>query len=133
MTRGILFMRWGNNEKVNAALPRAAEAVKAVHPELPITQLEMPDDSDLRCKSRMFELSPYDETLYLDVDTVVLGRLDFAFEKARKHGIACCINVSPWANRYVGLKDRGDIQEWDTGVVFFSKAHPGVADLFQAW
>ena len=47
-------------------------------------------------KSQMFQFSPFRETLYLDADTVVLGRLDFAFLKAQEFGLACCICECPW-------------------------------------
>ena len=35
--------------------------------------------------------SPVEEKLYLDADTVVLGTLNYGFEKARKFGLARCI------------------------------------------
>lgn len=133
MTRGVIYMVWGDNERVHAALPRAVASLKKHHPEFRPVVLRMPDDSDLRCKSRMFELSPFDQTLYLDADTLVLGRLDYGFEKAAKHGLAITINVSPWARRYTALRDRGDICEFDTGVIFFSKAHAPTARVFEAW
>ncbi len=126
-------MIWGSNPVVEAALPRAVASLKKHHPELEYQVLRMPDDSDLRCKSRMFELSPFDQTLYLDVDTVVLGRLDFGFVKAAKHGMAICINISPWARRYTGLRECGDIVEYDTGAIWFDKSYPAVGRLFEAW
>lgn len=130
MTRGILFMVWGENEKVNAALPRAIASVEAIHPELEHHVCKMPDGSDLRCKARMLDLSPFDTTLYLDVDTVLLGRMDHAFAKAEQHSLAICINPHPWARRYDGLHSRGEITEYDTGVVAFTKkAKP----LFEEW
>jgi hypothetical protein len=76
----------------------------------------------------MFDIAPFEETLYLDIDTTVLGRLDFAFDKAIKHDVACSICECPWARRYVGVS--GDIIEYNTGVLFFTKkAKP----LFDAW
>jgi hypothetical protein len=133
MTRGILLMIWGDNARVNAALPRAIASVQMWHPELPYHVQHMPDKSDLRCKAQMFDLSPYDETLYLDVDTVVLGPLGFAFEKAKRFGIACCININPWARRYRALSDQDDAIEYDTGVLVFDKCSGRAADLFEAW
>ncbi|MEJ0070814.1 MAG: hypothetical protein WDO24_21130 [Pseudomonadota bacterium] len=38
----------------------------------------------------MFEHSPFETTVYLDADTVVLGRLDYGFEMAERFGLACC-------------------------------------------
>jgi hypothetical protein len=77
----------------------------------------------------MMELSPFDETLFLDADTVVLDRLDFGFNQAMRFGLACCISASPWSRRYRGLpKDDG--VEYNTGVLFFTRA---VEALFQRW
>jgi hypothetical protein len=131
MSRGIIWMVWGSNERVGAVLPRSRASAAKWHPELPQCVLRMPEGSDLRCKSRMCELSPYDETLYLDADTIVLGKLDFGFDKARRHGIAISVCVSPWARRFAGLRKRGDIVEYDTGVVFFDKHHS--ARVFDSW
>jgi hypothetical protein len=128
---GALFMVWGENEKVRAALPRAVASFAYVHPELPYEVIEMPADSDLRCKARMFELSPYDTTLYLDADTVVLGRMDHALHKAEQHGLAICINPHPWAKRYDALHAHGEITEYDTGVIAFTKN--GAKRVFEAW
>lgn len=119
MSRGVIHIVWGYKTRVRAALPRSIDSLKKWHPELEHRVIEMPDASDLRCKAKMYDLSPFDETLYLDVDTVVLGRLDFGFKKAKQHGIALCVNVNPWARRYVALS--GHTVEYDTGVLFFSK------------
>lgn len=76
----------------------------------------------------MFEISPFRETLFLDADTVVFGRLDFGFIKAQEFGLACCICECPWAQRHTGV--RGEIVEYNTGVLFFSeRAKP----VFEAW
>src|SRR5262245_56586963 len=79
-------------------------------------------------KSRMLELSPFSETLYLDADTVVMGRLDFAFLKAQEFGLACCICECPWACRYGGIQ--GETVEYNTGVLFFNKQ---ATPVFETW
>ncbi len=132
MTRGVLYMIWGNNEVVNAARPRAIASLKIVHPEMEYHVARMPDNSDLRCKAQMFDLSPFDTTIYLDADTVVLGGLSHAFDKAEQHGLTVSVNPHPWANRYAALHAHGEIIEYDTGVVAFSK-RPAVKHLFDAW
>jgi hypothetical protein len=76
----------------------------------------------------MFELSPFEETLFLDVDTVVLGKLDFGFTQSARFGLACCIAPCPWARRYRGIQ--GDIVEYNTGVLFFNRSAAG---LFTTW
>jgi hypothetical protein len=114
-------------------LDRSIASLKKVHPELPYAVEILPEGSTLLDKARMYDLSPFDETLFLDADTVVLGRLDMGFEKAKDWGVALCICECPWARRFGGLHGCGDLVEFNTGVVFFNKNHEYVADLFCKW
>jgi len=123
--RGILYVKWGPN---NAILERSIESVKRIHPELPIHVHQLPDNSTLLDKAGLFNFSPFEETLFLDVDTVVLDRLDFGFEMAVQHSLACGICECPWARRYGGIK--GDLVEYNTGVLFFTKA---AQHFFDGW
>jgi hypothetical protein len=123
--RGVLYIAWGN---VGDMLTRSIASLAAHHPELPVHVQELPQGATLLEKARMLDFAPFAETLYLDVDTVVLDRLDFGFEKAKAHGLAVSICECPWARRYAGLA--GDIVEYNTGVVFFTaKARP----VFESW
>jgi len=79
----------------------------------------------------MFDLSPFEETLFLDADTVVLDSLDFGFEQAQRFGLACCICECPWARRFGGLS--GELIEYNTGVLFFTKAAQAVFDAWKIW
>ncbi|MBV8032859.1 MAG: hypothetical protein JO035_15200 [Betaproteobacteria bacterium] len=124
--RGVLYVYWG--DRVEPFVQRSIESVHRHHPELPVHVEQLPSGSSYLDKARMLELSPFQETLFLDVDSVVLGRLDFGFEKAARFGLACCINECPWARRYAGLS--GDLVEYNTGVVFFTRK---AAPLFSAW
>jgi hypothetical protein len=129
--RGVLYIVWG--EKGEAALPRSQASLKAHHPELPVEVVRLPPAGDpiemLLRKAGMFDMSPFEETLFLDADTVVMGRLDYAFEKARAFGLACCICECPWARRYMQNK-MGDRIEYNTGVLFFT---PKAKPIFDAW
>jgi hypothetical protein len=116
-SRGIIHVYWG--DKVSGELARSIESVKRFHPDLPHQSFRLPDDSGLLDKASMLALSPFETTLFLDTDTVVLGPLDFGFEKAEQHGLACCINECPWARRYAGIG--GDQIEYNTGVLFFTR------------
>lgn len=131
MTRGVLYMIWGDT--LEPLLERSIASVKKFHPELPIEVVRLPPADRYRglaLKSGMFDRSPFQETLFLDVDTVVLDRLDTGFEKAARFGLACSICECPWAARYLGLGDKPDIVEYNTGVLFFTeKARP----VFDAW
>ena len=124
--RGVLYIIWG--EGMEMTIDRSIASVQRLHPELKIHVQRLPEGATLLEKSRMMEFSPFDETLYLDIDTIVLGDLSFAFEKASLFGAACAICENPWARRYGGLG--GDMVEYNTGVLFFTKK---AAPLFDAW
>ena len=129
--RGVIYTVWGHNDRIERALERSRKSISTVHPELPVEVFRF-DAGDpikgLLQKSRMFEFSPFRETLYLDADTVVLGRLDFAFLKAQEFGLACCICECPWARRHGGIQ--GETIEYNTGVLFFAeRAKP----VFESW
>jgi hypothetical protein len=126
--RGVLFVKWG--DKVEELLQRAIGSVRAVHPELPIHVHVLPDNSTLLDKAGLYDFSPFQETLFLDLDTVMLGRVDFGFEMAQRHGLACCICENPWARRYGGLS--GDLIEYNTGVLFFTERAKPIFDNWAA-
>jgi hypothetical protein len=88
--RGIIYMVWGNDDRTQRALARSRQSVQSFHPELPIEVIRIEADDRIKGlleKSLMFRRSPFRETLYLDADTVVLGRLDFGFRKAQDFGL----------------------------------------------
>ena len=84
--RGIVYIVWG--DQVQPALTRSRLSVEKIHPELPVHVEILRPESSLLDKSRMHRLTPFEETLFLDSDTVVLDRLDFGFEMAAQHGLA---------------------------------------------
>src|SRR3954469_15303369 len=117
--RGVLYMVWG--DKIAPYLERSMASVREWHPDLPIHVEGLPPGADatetLLRKARMCEITPFEETLFLDADTVVLGNLGFGFERARRAGIACAINECPWARRYRDPALSGDTIEYNTGVL----------------
>ena len=122
-------MVWGDDPVTKRALERSLQSIRQNHPELPVEILHLDDDGPtkgLLNKSKMLDMSPFRETLYLDADTVVLGSLDYGFRAAQKHGLACCICECPWASRYTGVE--GDIVEYNTGVLFFTERARNVFD-----
>jgi len=120
-------MKWG--KKIEPIFQRSLESLRAFHPELPVEVAELREDATLLEKARMFDLSPFENTLFLDSDTVIMDRLDFAFEKSEKFAVACCICECPWARRYGGLS--GDIIEYNTGVLFFNRQAKPLFDLWK--
>jgi hypothetical protein len=127
ITRGILYMKWGT--KSETSFQRSLQSLRRFHPELQVHVAQLPDTASLLNKAQMLDLSPFDETLFLDADTIVMDRLDFGFEKAAKFGLACCICECPWARRYTGLS--GDLIEYNTGVLFFTRAMKPLFDLWK--
>lgn len=131
MSRGILSIYWGDESKL--PIERLKTSIKKFHPDLPheIVKVDAPggDASSLNKKAAMLDLSPFEETLFLDLDTVVMGKLDFGFEKAKTFGMAIAICESPWGKRYPKIFT-GDEIEYNTGVIFFTKkAKP----VFEMW
>ncbi len=131
MSRGILSIYWGDEAKL--PIQRLCNSVKQFCPDLRHELIKIDavsgNPKSLNQKAKMLELSPFEETLFLDIDTVVLGNLDFGFEKARKYGLALSICEAPWARRYPKLFS-GDQIEYNTGVIFFTKKAESV---FNEW
>jgi hypothetical protein len=130
--RGVLYMVWG--DKIAPYLERSMVSLREWHPELPVHVERLAGDGDpvqlLIQKARMLEITPFAETLFLDADTVVLGRLDFGFERAARFNLACAINECPWARRFTDPDFNGDLIEYNSGVLFFTQA---ARPVFQAW
>lgn len=131
MSRGVLYLIWGDSQE--QVLKRSIASLQHFHPESPHRVVYMTDGSNLLAKSRMFELSPFDETLFLDADTVVLGNLEYGFIKAQEHGMALTHSACPWNRRYPKIDQHPDEVEYSSGVVFFDKSRPWVDDIFKAW
>lgn len=129
MSRGILSIYWGDEAKL--PIERLKASLKQYHPELPHEIIKVNalagDAGSLNKKAAMLDLSPFDETLFLDLDTVVMGNLDFGFEKAKSFGMAIAICESPWGRRYPKIFT-GDEIEYNTGVIFFTKKSKVVFD-----
>lgn len=134
MERGALYMIWG--EGMDGLLDRSVSSLHRFHPDMPV-HVHRLENGNLLDKAEMFSASPFEDTVFLDADTIVLDRLDFGFEKARDHGIACCVCECPWARRYPSM--RGDAVEYNTGVIFFSRWMPSrtiairTERVFRAW
>ncbi len=127
--RGILYMIWGNDAKHHATLQRSIDSVKQYHPELPIHVEKLADGGKIN-KTRICNTTPFDETVFLDNDTIVMGKLDFGFEKAKQFGMACVINENPWARRYSDKRLSGDMVEYNSGVLFYTKQAKPVFDTW---
>jgi hypothetical protein len=125
MSRGVLYIAWG--DKAEKPLARSIASLKQWHPELEYRVARADGSRGLLHKDAMYDLSPFDSTLYLDADTVVMGRLDFGFRTLDLHGLVCCICENPWLKRYHG---HDDSIEYNTGVLFFDRT---TKDAFEEW
>ena len=76
--RGVLYLVWGQFDQ--SLLDRAIASVREFRPELPVEIARLGDDATLLDKAGMLDLTPFDETVFLDADTVVLGDLGFGFD-----------------------------------------------------
>ena len=131
MTRGIISIYWGDESKF--PIERLRDSVNKFHPDLPHEIIKLDalsgEPSSLNKKATMMDLTPFDETLFLDLDTVVMGDLSFGFEKAKQFGLALSICESPWGRRYPKIFF-GDEVEYNTGVMFFTKK---ALNVFEEW
>jgi len=124
MSRGVLYIVWGDNAK--ARVESSIASLRRFHPELPVHVEELgpafAGHRGLLEKARMNDFSPFEQTLYLDADTTVMGKLDYGFEQAERFGIACAHSECPWGRRYRKIPQRGDTVEYNTGVLFWNRA-----------
>ncbi len=129
----IIFPGYLSAESSEALLERSIASLKRWHSDLPYHVARLPEGSTLLDKAKMFDLSPFDDTLYLDIDTVVMGELTFGFTLMERFGLALSICECPWARRFKGLADQDDLIEWNTGVIFFRKSNNEIQDFFRRW
>lgn len=127
-------MIWGEHARQEAA--RSIESLAPFGLEIHVHELE--EDCGHSAKAQMYELSPFDETLFLDSDTRVLGDLTFGFDMAARHGLAvaiapACLARRQWAESPGARAQVGrDLVEYNSGVIFFRKG-PRNRELFETW
>lgn len=123
MTKGIVYLVWGNYNK--DLLKRSIRSAN----ENSYNAFVIEDDTNFlnfQKRQSLFDLSPFDQTLYLDIDTIIKGDLSFGFDMAQKFGIACCI--APASSAYI-VKESvpirhimpKDLPQYNCGVIFFDK------------
>lgn len=131
-TWGVLYIVWGDEKRYGPVIDRSIASLKLHHPELPVRVMKLDQLADptrpLLAKADMINFTPFDNTLFLDADTVVMGRLDHGFRKAEQFHLALSVCECPWARRYDCVDD--DTVEYNTGVLFFSQ---GARPVFEAW
>lgn len=157
-TSGIIYLAFGSSYLVMAL--RSIRSLRKTNPDLPVclvTNLKITkadiallrDDDALvvlqedqannrAIKTSINTISPYDQTLFLDCDTVVLGALDTGFRFLDDFDLAFRLNPYPQTRK--GKADVtvlegltvGDCPHWNSGVMFFAK-RPAADQFFQSW
>lgn len=134
MNRGVVYIVWGDDHKedLDASIASLLE-----YNDLPyeVIKLEGPSEHNMVKKIDVYNQTPFDSTLFLDADTIVLGDLDYGFVQAEKHGMAITHERASYARRwenYIPGWDVGDIIEYNTGVMFFTKNEKNKA-FFEFW
>lgn len=126
--RGILYLIWGDNPRDRELQEKSIESIKKFN--IPYTIREMDYRRGLLNKSDMYYFSPYENTLFLDNDTIVLAdSLEFGFQMSDRHGIAVCHDRACELERWHIYKH---IPEYNTGVIFFHKS-PVTQGVFNRW
>lgn len=87
LNSGVFYLYWGDNHKQEVKFSKSS----ALNYGYNVSDACLNETSILGNKSQMYDLSPFENTLYLDTDTIICGNLDFGFKMAERHGIAMCI------------------------------------------
>ena len=120
--RGVVYIVSGAQGK--AAL-RSLESLRRFGLDYCVREVDQ--GSLTSAKTRLPELSPFQATLFLEPDAIVLDDLSFGFEMAARHGLALSIATTCWAGT-----GKPDLVQYDLGVVFFTRT-PRTERLFDRW
>jgi hypothetical protein len=123
MTRGAIWVIWKATPKIMAELARSVESVrkqglgtclvipKKVSVPFEVDELTRFKPQDIRRQNQnrtvMYELSPWDTTLHLDSDTLVLNDVSFGFEAAERFGLVA--TLAPQAVATINWKKLNDV------------------------
>jgi hypothetical protein len=125
-SRGVLYVQ--RDGMPSPLLARSLDALRRVHPELPHHVAIVPDGAPGVGKARALVESPFETTLFLDPEAVVLGRLDFALERAERYRLACCLSDNPWQRSFLGVGS--DAVLYDTGMLIVGAA---AREMMESW
>lgn len=157
-SRGVVYLAFGRPYLAMALYSRMTLAES--NPSLSaciITNIEI-NKSDLPCltdddylvvldgstsenrlvKTSIVDYSPFDETFFIDCDTVIMSRLDHGFEYVRFFDV--CVRLNPYPQTRKGKADIplfeglgvGDCPHWNSGVLIFRKTD-AAKQFFRDW
>ena len=148
MNRGVLYIAFGENFLKEMLL--SAESVKKHNPGLHITafvdkpleseyidEVEIIEVAHLRPKIDYIEMAPYEQTLFLDTDTIIDYNIEDMFDLLANFDIALGHDLARKRRKYSStIPEYGDIpyifSEVNTGVIVFQK-NEKVKKLFRTW
>tara|TARA_R110002020_G_scaffold441502_5_gene652383 strand:+ start:60 stop:806 length:747 start_codon:yes stop_codon:yes gene_type:complete len=148
MNRGILYIAFGDN--FLKEMVYSAESVKKHNPNLHITafvdkkvqsefidEVELIDVAHLRPKIDYIEMTPYDQTLFLDTDTIIDYNIEDMFELLNNFDIAAGHDLARKRKKYSNtIPEYEEIpyifSEVNTGVLVFQK-NERVKKLLRTW
>lgn len=153
MLKGVVYVAYGTRARKEAT--ESIRSLRLIHdyPVMVISDEELPsaktlifDDGGARgrwAKVNLYKLSPFEDTLYLDADTRVLGDLAFGFYllnlgadlvivASRPQGIDALKHLSTEERQYTLAKLTHFPLQLNTGVMFWRR-NDAVGALFEAW
>lgn len=148
MKNGIVYIAFG--DKHLKELEYSAQTVKKLYPNLPITlftdephdsdyvdNVELKDMKNVRVKQEYLWQSPYENTLYMDSDTGVVGNILEFFGLMERFDIAAALDHMRKNEKHsIVYKDYGLIpdgfSEYASGVILFKKSQ-AVENFFLQW
>jgi len=161
-SNGVLYLAFGYEYLIQAI--NSLRSLRENHPNIPVKLLtnlpvnrslkagpfescsffddiEIIDDenkNNRRYKTSLYDYSPYDRTLYLDVDTIVQDEITTgfryldAFDVALKPILIPIDHVYEYGDPHIPGLQGNEFAQWNAGVMFF-KNNKDSEQLFQLW
>lgn len=132
--RGVLYVVRDEEEAQRPA--RSIKALERFGLDYCVRKAEAPVNG--LAKLDLLDLSPFDETLFLAPDALVLDDVSLGFEMAGRHGCALSMAPACWARRQwtdepgTPRRVHPEIPEYDLGAVFFVD-NTAMRALFETW
>jgi hypothetical protein len=160
MSIGVVYVAFGAPYLAMAL--RSAESLRRYDPEVPAyiitnvcdavadwngrdrqwTYVQNTTDQNRLYKTDLFNLSPYDNTIYLDCDTLVTKSFCKQAEQFLEFFDLCIrmypFGANPWARKAEHMVGPGsnlkvrDLPHWNSGVLFFKK-NAKTQEFFRLW
>lgn len=140
MKRGIIYLASGGRSYLGELLT-SFHSLRQFEPDLPVTvfsRFAVPrglknctalpitsNEHPLKLKVLTLKDSPYDETLFLDTDTTVLGPLAPIFEQLGRHDFAAAnSHEADWSVQPYRFLAMVKPRDYNTGVLLYRKTGP---------